>query len=382
MSHSASQLVADILSGTLRLLDIPAEMQAAAEATYDDVGLWLGDHLESNDHWDVYPQGSMRLGTVVRPSENDENDIDAVVQCNIAKEQTTQADLRDCVGDALKAYVNAKAGDNKAPVACEPGKRCWTLAFEQPFHMDVLPAIPDPLAPPTGIQLTDRTYTRWLWSNPIEFARWFHGRSRQTLELRHARAKSLQVNVEDVPEWHVKTTLQQAVQAMKAHRNIYFADDLTSRPPSVLLTTLAGHAYSGELDLYDAVMGIAADMDRYIERDGRDYVVLNPAQPPDRPENFADRWGKDPALVQKFCGWLDAFQRSLEHAAETKTGMDELVHRLGASFGSSPVQKAARRYAEAQNAARSSGRLSVTSSGALTTGAGLMAVKEHTFHGE
>lgn len=382
MSHSASQLVADILSGTLRLLDIPAEMQAAAEATYDDVGLWLGDHLESNDHWDVYPQGSMRLGTVVRPSENDEYDIDAVVQCNIAKEQTTQADLRDCVGDALKAYVNAKAGDNKAPVACEPGKRCWTLAFEQPFHMDVLPAIPDPLAPPTGIQLTDRTYTRWLWSNPIEFARWFHGRSRQTLELRHARAKSLQVNVEDVPEWHVKTTLQQAVQAMKAHRNIYFADDLTSRPPSVLLTTLAGHAYSGELDLYDAVMGIAADMDRYIERDGRDYVVLNPAQPPDRPENFADRWGKDPALVQKFCGWLDAFQRSLEHAAETKTGMDELVHRLGASFGSSPVQKAARRYAEAQNAARSSGRLSVTSSGALTTGAGLMAVKEHTFHGE
>ena len=382
MSHSASQLVADILSGTLRLLDIPAEMQAAAEATYDDVGLWLGDHLESNDHWDVYPQGSMRLGTVVRPSENDEYDIDAVVQCNIAKEQTTQADLRDCVGDALKAYVNAKAGDNKAPVACEPGKRCWTLAFEQPFHMDVLPAIPDPLAPPTGIQLTDRTYTRWLWSNPIEFARWFHGRSRQTLELRHARAKSLQVNVEDVPEWHVKTTLQQAVQAMKAHRNIYFADDLTSRPPSVLLTTLAGHAYSGELDLYDAVMGIAADMDRYIERDGRDYVVLNPAQPPDRPENFADRWGKDPALVQKFCGWLDEFQRSLEHAAETKTGMDELVHRLGASFGSSPVQKAARRYAEAQNAARSSGRLSVTSSGALTTGAGLMAVKEHTFHGE
>jgi hypothetical protein len=382
MADSASQLVADILSGTVQLLDIPADMQAAAEATYDDVGLWLGDHLESNDHWDVYLQGSMRLGTVVRPSENDEYDIDAVVQCNIAKEETTQAGLRDCVGDALKAYVKAKARDSKAPIACEPGKRCWTLTFEQAFHMDVLPAIPDPLAPPTGIQLADRTYTRWLWSNPIEFTGWFHAQSRQTLELREVLAKSLQVSVEEVPEWHVKTILQQAVQAMKAHRNIYFADDLASRPPSVLLTTLAGHAYGGELNLYEAAMGIAADMDLYIERDGRDYVVLNPVQPPDRPENFADRWGKDLALVQKFYGWLDAFQRSLEHAAETKTGMNELIHRLGASFGTSPVQKAARRYAEAQNAARSSGRLRVTSSGALTIGAGLAVVKEHTFHGE
>lgn len=382
MANSATQLVADILSGTVRVLDIPADLQAAAEATYDDVGLWFGDHLDSDEQWDVYAQGSMRLGTVVLPTEDDEYDIDAVAQCNITKGDTTQAELRDCVGNALKAYVQAKDGDDKAPTACKPGKRCWTLTFEQPFHMDVLPAIPDPEAPPTGIQLTDRTYTRWLWSNPIEFARWFHGRSSETFELRHALAKSLQVNVEDVPAWHVKTTLQQAVQAMKAHRNIYFADDLASRPPSVLLTTLAGHAYGGGLNLFEAVMGIAADMDRYIERDGRDYVVLNPIQPPDRPENFADRWGKDPTLVEKFYGWLDALQRSLEHAVETKTGVNELVHRLGASFGTSPVQKAAEQYAEAQNAHRTSSRLNVTSAGTLTTGAGLTVVKSHTFHGE
>ena len=382
MAEPASRLVADILSGTLRLLDIPADMQAAAEATYDDVGLWLGDHLESDEEWDVYAQGSMRLGTVVRPSEDDEYDIDAVAQCNITKDDTTQAELRDCVGNALKAYVKAKAGDDKAPTACEPGKRCWTLTFKQPFHMDVLPAIPDPLAPPTGIQLTDRTYTRWLWSNPVAYANWFHGRSKQTLELRHALAKSLQVNVEDVPAWHVKTTLQQSVQALKAHRNIYFANDLTSRPPSVLLTTLAGHAYGGQTNLFEAVMCIAGDMDLYIERDGRDYVVLNPVQPSDRPENFADRWGRDPSLVKKFYGWLDAFQRTLDHAVETKTGVNELVHRLGASFGTSPVQKAAKQYAEAQNAHRAGSRLNVTSTGALTTGTGLTVVKDHTFHGD
>lgn len=129
-------------------------------------------------------------------------------------------------------------------------------------------------------------------------------------------------------------------------------------------------------------MGIAADMDRYIERDVRDYVVLNPVQPPDRTENFADRWGKDPSLVTKFYGWLNAFQRSLDHAVDTKQGVNELVHRLGASFGTAPVQKAAKQYAEAQNAARTSNRLKVTRTGALTTGAGLILVKDHTFHGE
>jgi hypothetical protein len=67
MADSAARLVGDILAGTLKLLDIPADMQAAAEAIYSDVGLWLGDNLDSDEQWNVYPQGSMRLGTVVRP---------------------------------------------------------------------------------------------------------------------------------------------------------------------------------------------------------------------------------------------------------------------------------------------------------------------------
>lgn len=382
MADSASRLAGDILTGTVKLLDIPADMQAAAEVTYDDVGLWLGDHLDSDEQWSFYPQGSMRLGTVVRPSEHDEYDIDAVAECNIAKESTTQAELKKCVGDALKSYVKARTGDDKAPTHCEEGKRCWTLEFRLPFHMDVLPAITDPKAPPTGIQLTDRTYQRWLWSNPIAFAKWFHLQSRQSYELRVALAKSLQVNVEDVPEWHVKTTLQQAVQVLKVHRNIYFARDLDSRPPSVLLTTLAGHAYDGERHVFDAVMGIAADMHRYIERDGGDYVVLNPVQPSDRPENFADRWGKDPELVRKFFGWLSALQRSLDEAVGTKTGVQDMVQRLGASFGMSPVQKAAHEYTDRQTRNRASSRLNVTSTGVLTTGAGIARVRDHTFHGE
>lgn len=54
MADSATQLVADILSGILRPLDIPADTQAAAEATYDAVGLLLGDNLDSEDHSDRY----------------------------------------------------------------------------------------------------------------------------------------------------------------------------------------------------------------------------------------------------------------------------------------------------------------------------------------
>lgn len=382
MADSANQFVGEILTGTVRLLDIPAPMQVAVDTAYQEVGLWLADHLDSEDPWKIYPQGSMRLGTVVRPSEADEFDLDAVAECSIAKERTTQAALKQCVGDALASYVKAKAGDAGAAIRCDEGKRCWTLGFRLPFHMDFLPAIPDPEAPPTGIQLTDLTYRNWLWSNPIAFAQWFHQQSRHMYELRAAMAKSLQVNIEDVPEWHVRTTLQQAVQALKVHRDIHFAKDLESRPPSVLLTTLAGLAYGGERQVFDAIMAIAADMHSFIDRDGTDYVVLNPVQPPDRPENFADRWGKDTQLVKKFYGWLSALQRALEEASGTRTGSQDVVLRLGASFGMTPVQKAAKEYAANQTRSRTSGALSVTGAGLLTTGAGIARVREHTFHGE
>ncbi|WP_416963032.1 hypothetical protein [Streptomyces sp. Agncl-13] len=42
--------------------------------------------------------------------------------------------------------------------------------------------------------------------------------------------------------------MQRLVQILKWHCMLFFAEDTDHRPPSILLTTLAGRAYRGDVD--------------------------------------------------------------------------------------------------------------------------------------
>jgi hypothetical protein len=326
----------------------------------------------------VYPQGSVRLGTVVRPRKNDEYDLDTVAEYDIDTERITKERLKELVGDALTSYVDKHAGDPGEPTNVNPGKRCWTLEFDEPFHMDVLPAIPDPDARPHGIQITDREMYQWQPSNPIGFANWFYDRlGPQFKAARIELAKRAQVNVDDLPPWQVeRTILQRAVQVLKLHRNTFFADDLTVRPPSIIVTTLAGHAYRGQPNLFEAVAGIANDMTSYIESDGALYIVRNPVH---EEENFADRWGAEPDRARKFFEWVDDLNATLDAAYNERGGLKALATRIEKSFGVYPadtISQLGDRYKDD----RRSDRLRVATTGLV--GSSGMRVRDHTFHGE
>ena len=100
----------------------------------------------------------------------------------------------------------------------------------------------------------------------------------------------------------MKTTLQRVVQILKVHRNRYFAEDLDRRPASILITTLAAHAYRGERELDEAVLETAKAMPNHIDYDGERWLVPNPVE---LRENFADKWTERPELAVAFYGWLD-----------------------------------------------------------------------------
>ena len=113
-----------------------------------------------------------------------------------------------------------------------------------------LPALPSPENPPTGIWLTDRDLYYWQCSDPIGFAAWFHDQMRdQFIQRRALLADERAAQIDDVPAWEVKTTLQQAVQVLKRHRDIYFADRQSLKPASILVTTIAGRAYGHQDNL-------------------------------------------------------------------------------------------------------------------------------------
>jgi hypothetical protein len=141
------------LEDVARLLDIPDDVVDEATARYEAVAAWLGDETSPlRQHApELYPQGSFRLGTTVRPLlANDEFDIDLVCGLDIRKESTTQKDLKALVGDRLKASAELEA-------LVHERRRCWQLKYTKRFHLDVLPAIPDGERPG---QRVDRGDTR------------------------------------------------------------------------------------------------------------------------------------------------------------------------------------------------------------------------------
>jgi hypothetical protein len=74
-------------------------------------------------------------------------------------------------------------------------------------------------------------------------------------------------------------TLQHVVQVLKWHTMVFFEDDPDNRPPSILVTTLATRACTGERDLFTATRAVLTGVHQHIDnRNGR-WWVANPAHP-------------------------------------------------------------------------------------------------------
>lgn len=122
------------------------------------------------------------------------------------------------------------------------------------------------------------------------------------IRLSEARAIGKRMDVADVPAWTVKTTLQRTVQALKRHRDLFFADRPKDRPASIIITTLAGMAYSTGGSIYEVLTDVTAKMPGLVERRDGVYWVENPVHPE---ESFADRWRRHPGRDRRFFEWME-----------------------------------------------------------------------------
>ena len=243
MTRFSSHALDEMLGTGISQLDITPSERDLAVIRYTEVARSLAEHWNT-DPYDglVYPQGSMRLGTITRNyHRDDEIDIDLVARRDQPKQSISQDELKTDTGLALEKFV---LSEPEGSPALDEGKRCWTLHYPG-FHLDVLPALPNPDAKSkTGIIITDTELVRWQFSNPIAYANWFHKVMAEELADK-LKVVAKRMDIAQVPDWQVKTTLQQTVQALKRHRDIYFTNALDLRPASIILTTLAAHAYRG-----------------------------------------------------------------------------------------------------------------------------------------
>jgi len=325
-----------------------------ASRSYASLGEWLHRPESTVLRYDpqVYVQGSFRLGTAIRPlSDNEEYDVDSVcVLGNLGTGNLTQQQLKTLVGEEIKAYRRSQS--MVKPV--REGRRCWVLSYADgaQFHMDIVPSVPNAARQrllleahgldlswsETAIVITDiqspvyeYISDDWPRSNPKGYAEWFKLRMGTLFEQRRRQlAESIRASVEDIPVYRVRTPLQSAIMILKRHRDGMFAGRYDERPISIIITTLAAHAYSGEEKIADALYSILARMDQFIEWDGRQYIIRNPSDPL---ENFADKWPFHPERQEAFFEWLAQARHDFGELArhvERRQLVESVQPRMGA----------------------------------------------------
>lgn len=150
-------------------LDLTESQEGAIEKAYNAVSDWLNRNDSELNKYDIfiYPQGSMKLGTVVKPLVRDDYDVDMVCLLRKNTNGLSAKQVKQIVGDRLKANTTYKQMLNPE------GKRCWTLQYADSlnFHMDILPSIPDVGEAIKATHKKDNEYS-FISTNPQGYASW------------------------------------------------------------------------------------------------------------------------------------------------------------------------------------------------------------------
>ena len=316
-------------------LDITETQYNNLVTSYNAVGSFLeSDPMLAPYKPKITPQGSLRLGTIIQPiNEDDDLDVDLVYRLTGKEPHWTQAVIKNIVGTKLRS------SDRYSSMLDKEGRRCWTLLYrdktdnpKEKYHMDILPSVTD--SDYTGrvqrmfnesysqdnvdrvaIRTTDKRRENydwdpktenWLKSNPDGFAFWFATRCK----MNNIKERFLVESVVPIDKYNNrKYPLQRIVQILKRHRDWMFVNDKDDKPISIIITTLAARAYKGEDNILEGLLNVINTMESFIQVKNGVYNITNPV---DAMENFADKWAENPKKKENFYKWLTKINEDIQ----------------------------------------------------------------------
>lgn len=376
-----------ILEYAVASLELTAGQRNSIEATYREVGAHLAKALGVDaPSGDIFPQGSYRIGTVIRPLRDitEVYDLDVVFRLVLPCAGQDAQKFRTAVGEHLREKYNGTV---------KTLAKGWRLDFgnERDYYLDVIPAMDS--VPAGIIAITaDRS---WQDTNPRGYAAWFEAIAKVLPQFglvvvaNEARMSNRRTSIEALPEHtEFKLPLQRITQIGKRHRDNYFnrkTKQPAFAPASIVVTTLLAQAYQRHVGQrvyesgYDLLLTCVEDMKSFIHLSTgpRGEMRFRLANPSLASENLVAKWNEAPRLANAFFAWhadLVAFLRqlSLEDAPQRRL--------LTEALGEKPVNAAFQKQADALSAARQANILSVAPTVGLTVGAGV-AVPQHVIHG-
>lgn len=380
---SRKRYLAGVLELLCRELELTPTQYEDATAKYGAVGRWLNDGLLlARLGPEVFAQGSIRLGTTVRPLGRDEFDVDLVCWLVGGHDGFEPSLVMGLVGDRLREHGTYRD-------MLEPKNRCWRLNYAGEFHMDITPAVANSNCSNGGLVVPDRELRHWSPTNPKGYADWFDGQAAAQPAIEKGLREGVRAGVEPLPDQiPFKNVLVRAVQLFKRHRDVWFQGrDSGTAPISIIVTTLAARAYARAVasrvyrSEFDLLLEVIHSMPHHVEIrniDGRrKFFVWNPTTDG---ENFAEKWNQHPERADAFFAWsgaaLDDFRRLSE-----ASGMETIRKHIAGRFGERESGRAIQSVASAVTAARESGHLRVATGVGLTTGTLGVGVRAHTFYG-
>lgn len=385
------QMVVGLLDQLCQQVEITETQFQTAKTRYEAVGAWLSasgsQHL---DQVQIYPQGSIAIGTAIKPIAANEFDVDLVCHLPSVGHTSSAQAVKALVGARLREHATYKG-------MLEEKQRCWRINYANEFHLDITPSIMNPRCQQDGELVPDKTLAQWKPTNPKGYISRFEHYAAirpRFLLLERSFAEATYDSVKPLPEPSMsKPFLKRIVQLLKRHRDQQFVGSNRAElaPISVIITTLTGWAYAkcasqqAYADEFDFITSVIREMPTFIRiemRAGqRHYTVENETT---AGENFADRWNIDPRRAAVFYAWHADVLSSIESLLQIE-GVDQFAESLSQKFGGKKdnVRDTLSKLIAPIGQARSAGLLSIAPSIGLITSPtyGAVSVPKNTFFG-
>lgn len=288
---------------------------------------------------DFFLQGSYATDTAIRPQNNNEFDVDAVLLL----------DLEDNLApkEALNWLAERMKSDETYKDKIIVKDRCVRIDYAGDFHMDIV------LAKPTDedyVLIPSKKEGEWVETNPAGYVEW---------------CKEVQSN--NLYKFTNVTKMVKFWRDQKVGKE--------TAPKSILLTTLLGRYMVGKNSdaesLVETLDNLLQNIDSIVQDDGTTYVE-NPSL---EDENLARDWDADKLIIfkKKLIGFHDAAKDALDEPNKEKS-----IEKWQNIFGSKFPSELSEGYAMAS--AIRQGSILVSSSGLLNKKEGI-SIPQHRFYG-
>lgn len=326
--------------------------------------------------FEIYPQGSVRIGTTVKPIGKNEFDLDIVVHIVMDWKKYPPQYIYNQLKRVLQ---NSDRYKDKV----ELKNRCIRLNYAGDFHMDILPGCQESNYDKDKLVIPDRKLGDWTSGNPRGYGNWFIEKSNLAKITLLEKAYAM----ENLPadEFSKKKPLQRAVQLIKMYRDEYFKSNPEMATSSIILTTITGEFYEGEESIFDTIENIINKIKQNFNSVGSIGNRLKILNPVNSQEDFSDKWDddKEPELYEHFNKFIIHLNKQWKILKEDN-GVIEEANTIKGLFGEKAYLRAQESQVNLIEKSRKMNSIGInTSTGILgeSLAATTKPIKNNTFFG-